>query len=146
MNPHRHQELVPLCRVCKTAASGGCLRCNAPLCEEHRPRGDRRCEGCEEQFEADNEALLLATTGYPAVGRTPLSLSVLAALLLLITLPAFVVAVGAGQALTATILGCVSAAFAALIVRTERPVMPRRKLRRARNRFLAERSESPRGD
>lgn len=146
--PHRHQELVPLCRVCREAAVVQCPRCLAPLCEAHRPAVDRRCGSCEERFAADNGALIEAAGGLPEPGRTPLALAVFAAVMLVFTIPALALFISGGHVFAAIVSAVSAAMFTGMIARVDRPIAPNKQLRRIRTRFLAERSVSspaPRG-
>jgi hypothetical protein len=54
----REQRFQALCSVCKNEAEDHCLRCNKPLCAEHRPEGDQRCDECEVYFADSCEAIL----------------------------------------------------------------------------------------
>ncbi len=47
--PFRVQEPKDLCvaNECGNFATGGCLRCGNPFCDEHIPPEDERCSSCE---------------------------------------------------------------------------------------------------
>ena len=51
--PHRQQEFLELCQVCKQRTDKGCLRCGIPLCANHAPGRRRRCTACEAEFRAN---------------------------------------------------------------------------------------------
>jgi len=73
-------------RRCDRLAAMRCPRCGRPLCLEHRPASERRCDACESQFErsistALSDALLL-TPRHRTV-RTALSFSLIATGMLL---------------------------------------------------------------
>ena len=46
----RFQRYSELCDLCRKPARAGCLRCGVPLCIDHEPRSNTRCEPCEAQF------------------------------------------------------------------------------------------------
>ena len=47
----RHYYYRELCsHACHNIAKGTCARCSKPLCEQHLPQRDRRCQECELQF------------------------------------------------------------------------------------------------
>lgn len=68
MAPLRDLKLVTRCRVCKQPAETSCLRCQAPLCSEHRPVGERRCDKCELFFREQMASLPVLATPNP--GKT----------------------------------------------------------------------------
>ena len=140
--PHRHQELVPLCRVCKEIAPRSCLRCGAPLCDEHAPGvPDRRCDSCEETFRLANRVLLSAARGRRPAKLTPRTVGIFGALLGVFVVPVFVGAVLAKDAGTALVAGLVVSVLGVIVSRIEpTPKGARRKLQRARSRFLATRA------
>ncbi len=45
--PLRSSEFRELCVECQAHAEAECHRCSAPLCPDHTPAEDRRCDDCE---------------------------------------------------------------------------------------------------
>ena len=73
-------------RRCDRLAYERCARCGRPLCAEHRPPSDRRCDSCESQFERTLSAALsdaLMLTPRHRTIRTALSFSLIATGMLL---------------------------------------------------------------
>ena len=44
---YRTQEVTGLCKICRAPTSLRCARCADPLCEQHLPEEDERCQDCE---------------------------------------------------------------------------------------------------
>jgi hypothetical protein len=111
-------QLVRQCACCEQSAIASCLRCSAPLCEDHQPADRFRCVDCERVYRqhrtrrmAGHAAVLIATS---------FALSLVLMALVLAT---------AGGAL----------GVAPLILMSSFPVILSRLELRARRRFLAER-------
>lgn len=49
--PHRALTYVPRCVVCERQTKKKCTRCGLPLCKEHLPPRNRRCDACEADYE-----------------------------------------------------------------------------------------------
>lgn len=45
---HREQEFRELCADCGELATNSCQRCAKPLCDDHIPPTDARCDSCEQ--------------------------------------------------------------------------------------------------
>ncbi len=46
----RSKRYSELCGMCRKPARAKCLRCDKPLCIDHVPRRDTRCDACEAEF------------------------------------------------------------------------------------------------
>lgn len=109
---YRDQTRTELCSVCRAEAQAGCKRCGRPLCRQHTPARDARCQPCEAWFE-EERMRRIAESGAYSMSR--------------MTLPPTPAAV----AILLTPAGVVGAAI----------LWERARRRRARKRFLAERVE-----
>ena len=107
-----------LCAACGDAAEWTCTRCSLPVCQTHRPAGDRRCNECETSFRRRRPARLV--TYFLALVMTSIAL--------VVALFFLVLATGGGA------LG-----VAPLILFGSFPIILHRLEFRARSRFLAER-------
>lgn len=138
--PHRDQELVELCRVCKEPARAHCRRCGTPLCGEHEP-GDpeRRCDRCEEHFAESTAWLQKAADGhvYATFGRP---FVVFIALTFFIPLGALLGANG-GVSTTIVMAGVATTLMGIWYAKTPpRKLEARRQIRKKRRRFLRKRA------
>ncbi len=46
----RDNAYNPVCRVCERVADQVCPRCNGPLCSDHAPAPNQRCDDCERDY------------------------------------------------------------------------------------------------
>lgn len=69
----RAAEFGDLCSECKTLTQSRCLRCGKPLCGQHSPAPQARCDSCEAEFDARCkpmiDAAILAVSEAPAPQR-----------------------------------------------------------------------------
>lgn len=149
MTPLRQQELVALCRVCKRPAERPCSRCGVPLCDAHGATDEQhRCERCELEF-ANATIELAAVADAPAPRLTPkrFGLGVLALYAVVLAVFAFdhygmtLADLIAALIRVTVVVGVIGVAYAPFAL--DGKTIARWRLKRARQRFLAERKPDP---